>query len=59
MEETFNINTTNINYWKWGKNCNIIKLTEDEANICISNLEVKITSEQRYFFWEGYYSPNQ
>jgi len=47
------IDSVNCKFYQWGKNCSIIKLTEEEA---IKNLKTQVMNQEEIdLFWYGYY----
>lgn len=57
-EKVISINSTNTDYWQWGRNCAILQFDGKEtANIISTDKE--ITSENYNLFYEGYHSKEE
>ncbi len=52
------INSDNVDYWQWGKNCQILKY-EQSSTANIIDGDENATSEDFDEFWEGYYSEKE
>jgi hypothetical protein len=54
-EKVISINSENVDYWQWGRNCAILGYDQEEAENIIATDREKSYSDYDLFY-EGYYS---